>query len=85
MKITIKAEAQVPYTTEIVSQDIVIEIYHDREETDKQLLWAAHEVENIVNREVDKQMEARGIKLGPDGLRLPNAELSESARENPKL
>lgn len=64
MKITIKAEAQTPYTTEIVSQDIVIEIYHAREETDKQILWAAHQVEKIVNREVDKQMESRGIKLG---------------------
>lgn len=59
MKITIKAEAKVPYTTEIISQDIVIEIYQAREETDKQILWAAHEVEDIVKREVDKEMEKR--------------------------
>ena len=70
MKITIKAEAQVPYTTEIIRQDIVIEIVQDRNEADDQILWAVREVERIVNREVEKEMKKRNIKLEPDGLRL---------------
>jgi len=72
MKITIKVQEFVPYTTveAVAEASIAAEELDSYKNADGALAAFVSRLRAEVNRRVDEEMKARDIVLGPDGLRL---------------